>query len=123
MTGIECSVDEELLGVVIDDQLNFDKHINNVCRKAANKLSALARISKYMDSEKLKCLMKTFVMSQFQYCPLVWMCHSRKLNKKINRIQERALRIAYKDYVSDFEDLLRRDKAVTVHEKNQQILI
>ncbi len=117
MTDIECSSDEKLLGVVIDDQLNFDKHINNICRKAANKLSALARISKYMDPEKLKCLMKTFVMSQFQYFPLVWMCHSRGLNQKINKIHERALRIAYKDFDSDFEELLRKDSAVTVHEK------
>ena len=75
-----------------------------------------------MDSDKLKCLMKTFVMSQFQYSPLVWMCHSRGLNQKINKIHERALRIAYKDFDSHFEELLRKDSAVTVHEKNLQIL-
>lgn len=80
MTDIECSSDKKLLDVVIDDQLNFYKHNNNICRKAANKLYALARISEYMNSEKLKSLMKTFVMSQFRYSPLVWICHSLKLN-------------------------------------------
>ncbi len=45
--------------------------------------------------------MKAFVSSQFQYCPLVWMFHSRKVNHKIKRIQERALRIVYKDYDLD----------------------
>ncbi len=72
-----------------------------------------------MASDELKCLMKTFVLNQFQYCPLVWMCHSRELNQKINKIYERALRIVYKDLDLDFEALLRKDSAVTVHEKNQ----
>ena len=62
-------------------------------------------------------------MSQFQYCQLAWMFHSRHLNTKINKIHERALRIAYKDYVSSFDTLLERDKSVTIHKKNLQILM
>ena len=67
--------------------------------------------------------MRAFVMSQFQYCQLAWMFHSRNLNNKINKIHERALRIAYKDYVSSFDTLLERDKSVTIHKKNLQILM
>ena len=62
-------------------------------------------------------------MSQFQYCQLAWMFHSRHLNNKINKIHERALRIAYKDYVSSFDILLQRDKSVTIHTKNLQTLM
>ena len=62
-------------------------------------------------------------MSQFQYCQLAWMFHSRYLNNKINKIHERALRIAYKDYDSSFDVLLERDKAVTIHTKNLQTLM
>ena len=62
-------------------------------------------------------------MSQFQYCQLAWMFHSRHLNDKINKIHERALRIAYKDYVSSFDILLERDKSVTIHTKNLQTLM
>jgi len=62
-------------------------------------------------------------MSQFQYCQLAWMFHSRHLNNKINKIHERALRIAYKDYVSSFDILLERDKSVTIHTKNLQTLM
>ena len=66
--------------------------------------------------------MKTFIESQFGYCPLIWMFHGRIVNKKINHLHERALRIVYKDYISSFEDLLKRDKSVTIHHRNIQSL-
>ena len=61
-------------------------------------------------------------MSQFSYCLLTWMFHERNLNNKINRIHERALRIAYKDNASSFENLLIMDNSVTVHQRNLQLL-
>ena len=115
--------EEKLLGVVIDKRLTFETHISKLCKKAGNKLFALARISGYMDSNKLRILMRAFVISQFQYCPLVWMFHSRHLNNKINRIHERALRIAYKDYESSFNTLLGKDDSVSIHAKNLQTLL
>ena len=63
--------------------------------KANRKLSALARMSKYLKFEQRRIVFKTFVESQFGYCPLVWMFHSRRLNLKINKLHERALRIVY----------------------------
>ena len=62
-------------------------------------------------------------MSQFNYCPLVWMFHDRNLNNKINKMHLRALRIAYRDYESDFETLLKRDNSVTVHQRNLRLLM
>ena len=50
------------------------------------------------------------------------MCHGRTLNNKINRIHERALRIAYNDYKSNFKKLLERDHSFTIHERNIQYL-
>ena len=50
--------------------------------------------------------MKSFITSQFGYCPLIWMFHSRALNNKINSIHERALTITYNDSKSTFEELL-----------------
>ena len=76
--------------------------VNAICKKAGQKLHALARIASYMNVEKLRIMMNTFVMSQFSYCPLSWMFHDRSVNMKINKIQERALRIAYKDCCSRF---------------------
>ena len=77
-----------------------------------------------MNHFKRKALMKTFVISQFKYCPLVWMFHSRNLNHRINSIHERALRVTYQDYQSTFLQLLQKDNSVTIHQiiKKLQVL-
>ena len=67
--------------------------------------------------------MRSFIMSQFSYCPLIWMFHDRHINAKINQIHERALRIAYQDHTSSFEELLITDKSVSVHQRNLQLLV
>ena len=66
--------------------------------------------------------MKTVVESQFEYCPLIWMFRSRKVNTKINHLQERSLRIFYNDHITSFEDLLKKDKSCKIHHKNIQSL-
>ena len=116
-----CGV-KELLGVTIDSNLNFKEHILSLCKKANRKLHALSRVSKYMTLNKRRILMKYFIISQFNYCPLIWMIHNRGLNNTINHIHERALRIVYNDYSSSFEDLLHKDKSVTIHQRNLQQL-
>ena len=66
--------------------------------------------------------MKAFITSQFSYCPLIWMFHSRNLNNKINRIHERALRLVYQNNLS-FSELLNLDNSLTVQQKNLQGLV
>ena len=66
--------------------------------------------------------MKAFITSQFCYCPLTWMFHSRNLNNKINRIHEGALRLVYQNNLS-FSEVLYLDNFVTVHQKDLQVLV
>ena len=112
----------KLLGVWIDDNMTFEKHILTLLKKANQKLHALMRIAKYMSDEKLRILMKTFIESQFNYCPLVWMFHSRKINEKINKLHERALRVVYSDDNLTFEQLLEKDNSFDIHDRNLQKL-
>ena len=60
--------------------------------------------------------------SQFNYCHLIWMFHSRTLNNKISRIHERALSTVYSDYNSSFNELLDKDGSFTIHQRNVQSL-
>ena len=110
----------ELLGVKIDNKLNFNEYVRNLIKKGNQKLCALARISRFLCEDKLKLIMRTFIESQFNYCPLVWMFHSRILNVKINKLHERALRLVYKEGTLTFQQLLQKDNSVTIHERNNQ---
>ena len=62
--------------------------------------------------------MKSFIESQFAYCPLVWMFHNREWNNKINRLHERTLRILYKDNCRTFNELLVKDGSISIHHRN-----
>ena len=112
----------KLLGVTIDNKLTLNKHVSSLCKKASQKLHALARVARYMNTAQRRTIMKAFVNSQFGYCPLLWMMHSRSLNNRINKIHERALRLVYNDQLSSFKDLLELDGCVTIHERNLQTL-
>ena len=119
---IEAQRTVKLLGVKIDNKLKFNEHISSICKKANLKIHALARISHLMNTEKLRLLMKAFIESQFAYCPLIWMFHSRSLNNKINRLHERALRLVYRDNNLSFQELLDMDNSFCIHHRNLQKL-
>ena len=76
----------------MDSELKFENHIAELCLKVSKKINTLCRISSFMSLEKRRTLIKVFIESQFSYCPLIWILHSRTLNNKINRIHDRALR-------------------------------
>ena len=119
---IANSDDNKILGVNFDNKLNFKKHITKLCKKASQKLHALARLSNLMSCEQRKIIMNAFISSHFSYCPLIWMCHSRSLHNHINKIHERALRIVYKDNTSSFKQLLKLSGSISIHHKNLQLL-
>ena len=111
------SHEERLLGVTIDKNLNFNSHLTTLCKKVGQKVTALARIARLLPFHKRKIILKTFIESQFSYCPLVWMFCSRKINRKMNYIHERALRLV-NDYESSFDRLLKNDKSISIHHRN-----
>ena len=61
----------ELLGIAIDNQLKFKKHIENLCKKASFKLHALRRICELLTVEKARIFANAFINSQFSYTPLI----------------------------------------------------
>ena len=116
--SIASSPSEKLLGITLDSELKFEEHINKICNIVNKKLNALHRIGSHMSLDKRKMLLRAFIESQFSYCPLIWMFHSRTLNNKINRLHEKALRIVYGDYKSKFDELLEKDSSFSIHHRN-----
>ena len=116
---IKISTCEKPLGVKINYKLTFDNHVANLCKKAKNKIRALAP---YMTIEKRKLLMHYFFNAQLNYYRLIWMLHSRCNNNKIKYLHERCLRLIYCDKNSSYEELVERDGSVFIHHRNVQNL-
>ena len=76
-----------------------------------------------MSTEKRRTLFKAFVVSQFNYCPLVWMFHTKELNSRINSLHEKALSLIYQNRNLPFDELLKLDKSVSIHYRNLQYLL
>ena len=104
--NIKISSSAKLLGVYIEDKLNFNLHITEICRSAANQLHALIRLRMFLNFEEKKTLINSYFYSNFNYCPLVWMFSSAKSSTKVESLQKRVFCFLYEDYVSSYEELL-----------------
>ena len=110
----------KVLGVTLDDRLTFNEHVSVCCNKAARQLNALSRISRYLDTSSCTLLFNSFVKSNFNYCPMVWHFCGKVNDDKIEKIQHRALKIIYKDYVSSYGDLMLKANTPTMLNKRLQ---
>ena len=100
-TNIEVEIGNEkisstssvkLLGVHIDDKLNFNEHINKIYKSAGNQLNALIRVKPFLGLKEKEVLVNSFIHSNFNYCPLVWMLSHKKSPDKTESLHKRALR-------------------------------
>ena len=105
-----------------NSDLSFNEDVSSLCKKAGRKLSVSSRLSNLMSFQQRRPLMKAFVEAQLGYYPLVWIFHGREINRKINHIHERPLRIVYRDYNISFKVLLTKDKSACIHHRNIQSL-
>ena len=114
-----------LLGITLDNKLDFTSHIFKICKGARNKINALLKIAKHLTMPQKKLQVNAFFCSHFNYCPLVWMFSTKDANNKIEKLHKRALQIIHSDYDSalNYEDLLLRDNSVTIHQRNLQFLM
>ena len=88
---IQAAHDMKVLEITIDYCLKFDKHIAHLCAKAGRQLNVLQRLKGPLVYSSLLTIYKTFIMSNFNYCPIVWMFSSKKSFTANENIQKRAL--------------------------------
>ena len=67
-----------MLGVIIDNELKVDPHTRSMCKKGAQKLGVLNRISSLSDPENKKLVFIAVIKPHFSYCPLTRMFSSRR---------------------------------------------
>ena len=114
--------DVKLLGVIIDSKLTFYPHVKEMCKRANQKTRALARIRSCLSQTKTDILFNTFILSQFSYCPLVWMFCDKKSQRLITSTHRRALCIKHNDFSFHDSDYLFRTITVSIHRKNLILL-
>ena len=105
---IEISKYITALGMCIDQNLTFNEHVNDICSKASRQISALQRLTGFIDMPGRKAIYNSFIVSNFNYCPLACYFTSRESINKMQKIQERALCFVLKDTTSDYSILLSK---------------
>jgi hypothetical protein len=98
----------KVLGITLDDKLNFDIHVTNICRQAARQINALKRLCKYLNTDRRLLVYRSFISSNFSYCPVTWIFCGKKNGQKLEKIQERALRFVFSDSSTSYDALLKR---------------
>ena len=107
----------KLLGLQIDDKLNFRAYIQNLCKKAGAKLNAIKRLTFYLEEKERKLLVDTHVISYFSYASTVWHFCGLSDIHKMEKLHERCIRFIYNEYDKNYFKLLNEKKLNTLFGK------
>ena len=108
--------------ISIDENIKFDSHIDKICKKEAKQSNSSKCVARFMGDREKKIIMNSFILCNFNYCPLIWMLCGKGSQDKLEKINERALRLACSDYSSSYKDLLANSKETTIHVQSVRIL-
>lgn len=120
---LHCQNHVTLLGINIDQKLSFDKHIKSLCKRASSYINIISRLTFYLNFDQTKSLMNAYFLSQFSYCPLVWMFCPRTSLNRVNSLHERSLRILYPLFDGSYQDLLKMSGEDSIHQRHLQTLV
>ena len=112
-----------LLGITIDEHLNFNKNTTNVCKSASKKLNALLWVSFAFSYQQKIVVSNSFISWLFNYYPLIWISSSIRSYRKIIKLYARSLRLCHNDYISSYGKLLSKQCSVNIHIRNIQHLM
>ena len=119
---IKSSDTVELLGTTLDKNINFKRHIQNICRKANNKTKTFLRII-FLTLEQAQVLAEAYISSNFRYCSLIWMFCGKMSDNLIVKTHYRTLRAIYHTQTRSYEELLHLSGKKKIHTQNLQILM
>lgn len=90
---IERVSEIKYLGIVIDENLNFDKQIGACVKKTASKVNFLCRISRNFTLDTKKIIYNSIVLPHFNYCSTIYINCSKEQIAVLQKIQNKAMRI------------------------------
>ena len=96
----------KLLGVHIDNKLDFGHHVSHICQKAGKQVKVLSRLSRVLNEYNKLLLYSSFISCYFNYCCVLWHFCNNSDTLKIEKLQEKALRYSMLDFKSPYQQLL-----------------
>ena len=85
----------KLFGVLLDSALKFSEHISSVCKKASQQIRVLRRLRKLIPTHAKLQLYKAAILPHLTYCSTIWHFCRASNKRKVERLQERALRLVF----------------------------
>ena len=117
---LENVVKYKCLGVLVDNELNWHKHVNNVIQKVFCKIALLRRLKPYLDVDTLNVLYKALVQPHFDYCSVAWYGRFKEDCVKLDVIQKRCARIILSaDYYTPSESMFSELGWERLSDRNQ----
>lgn len=109
------------LGLTIDAQLSWCKHVDEICKKASSAIGALKRVRPFISKDFAVQIYNALKLPYFDYCSPVWDCTSGYLSDKL---QNRAARVITKlPFDTSSNLLLAKWEKLTLRRKKQKALI
>lgn len=87
---LEQSDGEKDIGVFVDENLSFNKHIQNQVNKANSIMGLIRRTYTYLDEQSFKYLFQALVRPHIEYAEAVWSPFKVGDIEKIENVQRRA---------------------------------
>jgi len=120
---IKPILEAKLLGITLDVRLNFAPHIATICKKAAKQINALSRLTKVLSPESKLNIFNAFIVSNFNYCSVIYHLCGKMNAKKMEKLQERGIRIMSNDFVSSYFDILSKYNKLMLYEQRELLLL
>ena len=111
---IKSSKTLEILGIILDNKLKFDQLINEICRKTSQQINVLSRLRNKLDFRSRVIIYNSFILSNLSYCSTVWMHCGHSNVKKLEKINERAMRFVNNDLYSIYDVQLQKSGKLTL---------
>ena len=70
------------LGLTIDAQLSWSKHVDEICKKASSAIGALKRVRLFIPTKVAIQIYNALILPHFDYYSPVWDCMSGYLSDK-----------------------------------------
>ena len=94
------------LGVLIDESLSWNAHIDKLSKKIASGIGALKRIRPFVPHRTLQLIFTSLIQPHFDYCSVVWGNCGKTLASKLQKLQNRAARVlTFSSYDTNADDL------------------